>query len=54
MKPKTCMLRYFRMWKMPTFSFCPRTLEVTSGVLPPDNYESKIVDWKANRTNVEV
>ena len=37
MKPKTCMLRHFRMSKTPTFSFCPRTSEVTSGVLPPDN-----------------
>ena len=35
MKPKTCMLRHFRMSKMPTFSFCPWTSEVTSGVLPP-------------------
>ena len=23
MKPKTGMLHHFRMWKMPTFSFCP-------------------------------
>ena len=37
MKPKTCMLRHFRMSKTPTLSFCPWTSEVTSGVLPLDN-----------------
>ena len=37
MKPKTCILRHFRMSKMPTFSFCTWTSEVTSGVVPPDN-----------------
>ena len=36
-KPKTCMLRHFRMSKTPTFSFCTWTSEVTSGVLPPNN-----------------
>ena len=36
-KPKTCMLHHFRISKTPTFSFCPWTSEVTSGVLPPDN-----------------
>ena len=37
MKPKTCMLRHFRMSKKPTFSFCTWTSEVTCGILPPDN-----------------
>ena len=30
MKPKTCILRHFRMSKMPTFSFRTWTSEVTS------------------------
>ena len=36
-KPKTCMLRHFRISTKPTFSFSPWTSKITSGVLPLDN-----------------